>query len=79
MVPNRQRYADWKDIQGFGLVGDTSFFPHMDDTWKPLVCKKLSELSVEETVFCLRDDEVCCVEGQRKKWKVLSMSVELAR
>mmetsp|Transcript_19682 Transcript_19682/g.47533 ORF Transcript_19682/g.47533 Transcript_19682/m.47533 type:complete len:466 (+) Transcript_19682:101-1498(+) len=52
VVPGRETYNDWRDIRGLDLVGDTSFFPHMDDRWKSLVEKRRKELP-----FNLRDDD----------------------
>ncbi len=77
MVPNRCNYADWKGVKGFGLVGDASFFPHMNDTWKSLVKKKVTEDSCSGTVFCLKDEEACCVQGTTRQRHVLVVSKEL--
>ena len=73
MVPGRENYVDWKDVKGFGLVGDTSFFPHMDDRWHALVQEKTSDPNKIGTLHCLRDDEACCVEGNLRRSTVFSL------
>lgn len=76
-MANRETYADWKNVPGFGLVGDTSFFPHMDDRWLSLVEEKKSDLN-DASIVCLRDEEACCIDGQKKKQTVLASSLALA-
>lgn len=77
VVPGREDYGDWKDVTGFGLVGKASFFPHMEDQWQELVDKKSADLDGEKYVYCLRDEDACCVEGDREV-KVLSQCAALA-
>lgn len=56
-----ETYNDWKGIKGLDLVGGASFFPHMSDEWKELTDNKKQELG---QVYCLRDEEVCLVDGR---------------
>lgn len=77
IVANRASYADWKHVKGFGLVGEWSFFPHMDDTWQSLVHRKLLEGAANEKVICLSDHDVCCVHGNKKTIQILSVSLQL--
>jgi hypothetical protein len=60
-------------VKGFGLAGDVSFFPHMHDQWQSLVEEKTAERSDEEKVYCLTDEDACCVEGKRKRRTVLTL------
>lgn len=79
MVPSRQNYADWKEVKGLGLVGDASFFPHMNDQWKALVGEKTGEQRDEGRVYCLRDEDTCCVEGKHQRTTILSASLTPAQ
>lgn len=77
MVPGKETYADWKGVKGFGLAGkNVSFFPHMGEQWQPLVDKKQTELPDGSTVYYLRDEELCCVEGKRQSLSELSVCQE---
>mmetsp|Transcript_56757 Transcript_56757/g.159363 ORF Transcript_56757/g.159363 Transcript_56757/m.159363 type:complete len:387 (-) Transcript_56757:60-1220(-) len=78
VVPSRENYADWKAVKGFGLVGDASFFPHMDDKWQSLVEEKSGQHSDAGSTYCLRDEEACCVQGKHRQSKVLSSCPTLA-
>ena len=71
VVPGKETYDDWKGVKGFSLAGDASFFPHMGEQWRPLVEEKRTELA-GDNVFCLRDDEVCYVNGSDKSIAVFS-------
>jgi len=78
-VPGREQYEDWTDLKGFGLVGEASFFPHMGDQWQELVDAKLLERGDKRSVYCLRDDQVCCIEGKKRQIDVISSCAVLAR
>jgi hypothetical protein len=84
-VPGKESYDDWKDVEGLGLVGSASFFPHMEDRWQSLVECRKEELSAgastiastgeSPALFCLGDFDVCLVEGEKKSTSVLSTEV----
>lgn len=57
-----QTYEDWKGVEGLDLVQGLSFFPHMSDEWKELSLEKQQDVG---EVYCLRDEDVCLVEGKR--------------
>lgn len=57
VVPGRETYDDWKGQRGLGLIGSSSFFPHMSDEWDNLVKEK--GLS---SVYCLQDSEIFCFD-----------------
>jgi hypothetical protein len=78
VVPGKETYDDWKGVKGFGLVGDSSFFPHMGDQWKELVAEKQNGMPATSKVYCLRDEEVCCVDGRTKSIEIVSSSHTLA-
>ena len=68
-----EAYTDWADVHGLALSGPTSFFPHMEDQWEPLVEDRIQALPQDDAVdkespilCCLRDEEVCFVEGRKK-------------
>jgi hypothetical protein len=78
--PSRSRYQDWRDVPGMGLVGRHSFFPHMSDAWQTLVDQKQSERVSGGTngdwrVVCMRDKDVCLVDGFAETLTTLSSSV----
>jgi hypothetical protein len=77
-VPGKETYEDWESVKGFGLVGNSSFFPHMDDQWKELVAEKQNGMPATSKVYCLRDEEVCCVDGRKKSIEFVSSSSTLA-
>ena len=70
VVPNMETYDDWKHVQGMSLVGPYSFFPHMDDQWDTLVKEKSRELE-SVPIICLRDGDVCFVDGVKKTTTLL--------
>jgi hypothetical protein len=84
VVPGRENYADWRDVRALRLAGPHSFFPHMSDEWKALVDRKVSEttggrspVGVDRTgyghiVVCLRDQDVCLVDGSAETLEILS-------
>jgi hypothetical protein len=72
VVPGKEAYEDWTGVKGFGLVGSSSFFPHMGDRWQDLVNEKKSDIATDSEVYCLRDDEICCVDGSSRSISVLS-------
>ena len=76
VVPGMETYEDWKGVKGFALAGDSSYFPHMDDQWQSLVDTKRNDLEGSRNVYCLRDEEVCYVDGTKKSISVLSHTVE---
>lgn len=82
VVPGKEVYEDWMECEGFGFVrsgdddkganeeegdGGVSFFPHMSDDWNDIVKEKRDGGSgVRGDVVCLREDDACCVIGERK-------------
>lgn len=75
MVPGKETYDDWKGVKGLGLAGGASFFPHMTDQWMPLVNQKKIEFlaaPAHKELYCLRDVDVCCVDGSATSISVLS-------
>eukprot|EP00980_Cylindrotheca_fusiformis_P002727 scaffold629_cov140-Cylindrotheca_fusiformis.AAC.4 len=73
VVPDRPTYKDWADVRGLSLAGDISIFPHMDDTWTPLVEEKISEWNESKNIVrCLWDEDVLCIDGRRRTVQELS-------
>jgi hypothetical protein len=75
VVPGRETYDDWKGIKGLGLAGGASFFPHMTNQWVPLINEKQAEflaVPAHKELYCLRDIDVCCVDGSTSSISVLS-------
>jgi peptidase E len=75
VVPGRETYDNWKDTRGLGLVGSTSFFPHMEDQWQSLVEKRVEELPCPQQtkgydklpiLCCLDEEQICLVDGRRR-------------
>jgi hypothetical protein len=56
-----ETYQDWKGVKGLDLVQGASFFPHMSDEWKDLTLQKQQGVG---KVYCLRDEDVCLVQGK---------------
>lgn len=82
IVPGKETYDDWKGIKGFGLAGNSSYFPHMTEQWQELVGEKQKELTKDDdskVVHCLRDDQVCFVDGSSKSVSVHSPVHETVR
>jgi hypothetical protein len=51
------------------LAGSASFFPHMEDQWQDMVDDRIQGLPQADELpilCCLRDDEVCFVDGRKK-------------
>jgi hypothetical protein len=78
IVPGQETYDDWNGVAGLGLVGNTAFFPHhVEEQWASVVEDNTTELksrtnSAEDIeVCCLRDDQVCYIDGTSKKAVVL--------
>lgn len=68
VVPGKETYDDWLNCRGFEFVGERlSFFPHMSDAWNDLVKEKMEAQNLEEAdVHCLREEDACCVMGDKK-------------
>ena len=66
VVPGKETYDDWLDCQGFQFVDRTSIFPHMGDDWKDMVAEKIKAQNLDSSVYCLREEDVCCVVGEKK-------------
>eukprot|EP00571_Detonula_confervacea_P009242 CAMPEP_0172322546 /NCGR_PEP_ID=MMETSP1058-20130122/46206_1 /TAXON_ID=83371 /ORGANISM="Detonula confervacea, Strain CCMP 353" /LENGTH=414 /DNA_ID=CAMNT_0013038313 /DNA_START=6 /DNA_END=1250 /DNA_ORIENTATION=- len=66
VVPGKESYDDWLDCQGFEFVGNQSLFPHMSDDWKDMVTEKVEAQNLGKSVYCLREEDVCCVVGDKK-------------
>jgi peptidase E len=73
VVPGRETYEDWKDIGGLGLVGCTSFFPHMEDQWQSLIEERVENLPCLQQMkdydevpilCCLNEEQLCFVDGR---------------
>lgn len=64
VVQGRETYQDWNGVNGLSLAGNFSFFPHMNEQWKELK-------NDNQDVLCLKDNEVCCIEGveQTISWR----------
>ncbi|KAL7527102.1 hypothetical protein ACHAXR_001803 [Thalassiosira sp. AJA248-18] len=72
VVTGKETYDDWLDCKGFEFVGDRSFFPHMSDDWNDLVEEKVETQNLGENVYCLREEDACCVIGGKKVSLVIS-------
>jgi Peptidase family S51 len=72
VVPGRQQNSDWDSVAGLGMVGPHSYFPHMTDEWQPLVDRKRGEDDGNKSVVCLRDQDVCLVDGSARALTVVS-------
>lgn len=62
--PDRPSREDWVGVPGLDLIGGTSIFPHMDESWTELVAEKKQTLV--DNVVCIRDEDVLCVQGATK-------------
>jgi len=71
VVPNRATYDDWIGTKGFQFAESLSYFPHMSNDWIKLVNDKVKGKKPDSTC-CLREDEVCCIIGERRKTFVVS-------
>ena len=72
VVPGKETYDDWLECQGFKFAGDSSIFPHMDDQWEDLVKEKTQTTDKAfDSLYCLREDEVCCVTGATQKIEII--------
>ena len=68
-----ETYESWKTVDGFGLAGNVSIFPHMTSQWEPVVESKKSNLERKESrVFSLTDGECCFVTGADQQTAVVS-------
>ncbi|GKY99838.1 hypothetical protein MPSEU_000937600 [Mayamaea pseudoterrestris] len=76
VVLGMESYEDWKGTPGLSLVGQYSFFPHMDDQWNELVNDKSASLA-PSTPICLRDSEVCQVTGATKSATILCSAKDI--
>jgi Peptidase family S51 len=72
VVPGREQYRDWDAVGGLGMVGPHSYFPHMTDDWQPLVDRKRMDDDRNNCVVCLRDQDVCLVDGSARALTILS-------
>jgi hypothetical protein len=80
VVPGREGYEDWRDVPGLRLAGPHSFFPHMSEAWQPLVDRRAREMKgsgagsgrERGAVVCLRDQDVCLVDGVAQSLRVVS-------
>jgi peptidase E len=70
IVPDMETYEAWKDVEGLGLIGDASIFPHMDDEWEDMVNEKEKEIDSE--VYCLTDADVFLVDGSTQTISIVS-------
>ena len=74
VVPDRTTYADWHDVAGLGWCGEHAFFPHHSHRdWSDVVHAKgtlLRERNGAQTI-CLRDDQVCLVEGTARRIRII--------
>ena len=66
VVPGKETYDDWLDCNGFGFAGNHSFFPHMSDDWQDVVEENVEAQNLGSNVYCLREENVCCVIGDKK-------------
>lgn len=74
VVAGREYPEDWEGVPGLGLVGDASFFPHMDECWNDLVESKKQTLT---RVECLNESDVLCVRGpEQSRWLAAGTPVE---
>ena len=66
VVPGKETYDEWLDCKGFEFSGNSSFFPHMSDDWKDTVEKNVKSQGLGNSVYCLREEDACCVIGNKK-------------
>jgi hypothetical protein len=76
VVPGMETYQDWDDTNGLQLVGPYSFFPHMEDHWDDVVNDMSQHLP--SNVICLRDGDVCVVDGRTRSTKILQAPIKVA-
>ena len=74
VVPDRTTYADWRNVAGLDWCGEHAFFPHHSHRdWSDVVRAKgtlLRERNGAQTI-CLRDDQVCLVEGTARRIRII--------
>ncbi len=55
------------------LVGGASFFPHYGPEWQDVVAERTTGRKKDnsnvrmEKVYCLADEDVCCVQGEKRE------------
>ena len=62
----KETYDEWLDCKGFEFSGNSSFFPHMSDDWKDTVEENVRSQGLGNSVYCLREEDACCVIGNKK-------------
>lgn len=77
IVPEKETYPDWIHVTGWNLVdANQVFFPHYDaNEWSDLVQRKQQELSQRLQspiqVCCLRDEDICIIDGTTRQCKMI--------
>lgn len=76
VAPDRPRAEDWTGVPGLRLVGDfRAVFPHYaPDVWATVVAEGNARLRARTgggEVLCLRDDQVCHVDGMLETATIL--------
>jgi len=70
VVPGMETYDDWQTVAGLRMCGSSAFFPHyIESEWSEVVRANGAKLKDETRVetWCLRDDQVCLVDGSAKR------------
>mmetsp|Transcript_35133 Transcript_35133/g.53901 ORF Transcript_35133/g.53901 Transcript_35133/m.53901 type:complete len:102 (+) Transcript_35133:485-790(+) len=60
VVPGIEDPSDWVGVPGLQLVGDASFFPHMDEAYEELLEEK--KKTIESPVVALTDQDAFAVK-----------------
>ena len=63
--------------KGLSFVGNTVFFPHMNDDWNDLIHEK-EEAILPNNLVTLEDAEVCCIYGSEKIFKKISATSKMS-
>jgi len=81
VVPGRETYKDWTDIQGLDITGGDSFFPHMEENWKEMVGHRTNQLydsgnsTQTSSLHCIRNSDAYVVDGQQQCTTKLSSPI----
>jgi hypothetical protein len=73
IVPDMETYDSWKGVEGLGLAGDLTVFPHSEDKWDTLVSEKEEDISSE--VYRMTNADAYCVDGSAQTVTLTSSEV----
>jgi hypothetical protein len=73
IVPDMETYDSWKGVEGLGLAGDLTVFPHSEDKWDTLVSEKEEDISSE--VYRMTNADAYCVDGSTQTVTLTSSEV----